>query len=588
MSFLDWAIVIGLNGGIIGYGLYLARGVRSSTDWFLAGRSLPWWIVGLSMYATAIDASDLIADSGGTYTIGFRYFVSNMVGIVAGWALAAYFIFLPMYRAGMYTNAEYLETRFGPSARVLCALIQVQYRTLVMGVMGVSLFWTLSVICGWDQTRAMAAVGAIAIFASIYTAFGGLRSVAISDVLQFVVMTVAALLIWFIVLDQVGGWSGVEERLSGDPELSQLLHAGSDLPSIEDVSAKTPQEIDHALLLGGEYSPEKGTITRTTPNWLLALGFLILGIGYSVVNHTQSMRMFASRTEWDLKMSVVVASLVMIVMSFFNLSMGVLGRALVPDQASLPGGNQDQIYPFLVSQIEAVGLKGIVVAGIFAASFSTYDSISSSLSALLTRDVYARLFVPDRDDHHYLRVGQWLTPVVIGISFLYVPFLLEGGMLLQFFALTSAFVTPLLTLFIMGRFTRVHRISGTVGLLVGAGFGILRLLALPIAESWGMAVLPSSLIDPYAAYPAAMLITAAAMMLTSLLLGFEPRAEAPPSSHQERGGAWLRSSREAIQVLAATQGQTPGTSQGAARFAPAALVWLLLALGCYICFVLLW
>ena len=348
------------------------------------------------------------------------------------------------------------------------------------------------------------------------------------------------------------------------------------------------RKIDHKLLLGGEYSPEKGTITRTTPNWLLALGFLILGIGYAVVNHTQSMRMFASKTEWDLKMSVVVAGFVMIVMSFFNLSMGVLGRAWVPDQASLPGGNQDQIYPFLVSQMETVGLKGIVVAGIFAASFSTYDSIGSSLSALLTRDVYARLLVPGRDDHHYLRVGQWLTPVVIGISFLYVPSLLEGGMLLQFFALTSAFVTPLLTLFLMGRFTRVHRTSGTVGLLVGAAFGILRLLAPPIAENWGIAILPSYLIDPYAAYPAAMLITAGSMLLISLLFGFEPRAGASPVSHEEQGGAWLRSSREAIQALAATQGAASGTSQGAARFLPAALAWLMLALGCYICFFLLW
>ena len=152
--------------------------------------------------------------------------------------------------------------------------------------------------------------------------------------------------------------------------------------------------------------------------------------------------MFASKTEWDLKMSVVVAGFVMIVMSFFNLSMGVLGRAWVPDQASLPGGNQDQIYPFLVSQMETVGLKGIVVAGIFAASFSTYDSIGSSLSALLTRDVYARLLVRGRDDHHYLRVGQWLTPVVIGISFLYVPSLLEGGMLLQFFAMNQRLRYP--------------------------------------------------------------------------------------------------------------------------------------------------
>ena len=588
MTTLDWTIVIGLNGGIIGYGLYLARGLRSSTDWFLAGRSLPWWIVGLSMYATAIDASDLIADSGGTYTMGFRYFVSNMVGIVAGWALAAHFIFLPMYRAGMYTNAEYLEARFGPSARVLCAFVQVQYRTLVLGVMGVSLFLTLNVICDWGPAQSMGTVVAIAAFASIYTAFGGLRSVAVSDVLQFLVMTLAALIIWFVVFEKIGGWSGLEERLSVDPELSQLLHAGSDLPSVEDVNNKTQQEIDRKLLLGGDYSPEKGTITRITPNWLLALGFLILGVGYAVVNHTQSMRMFAARTEWDLKMSVVVAGLVMIVMSFFNLSMGVLGRAWVPNQASLPGGNQDQIYPLLVSQLETVGLKGIVVAGIFAASFSTYDSIGSTLSALLTRDVYARLLVRDRDDHHYLRVGQWLTPFVIGISFLYVPSLLKGGMLLQFLALTSAFVTPLLTLFIMGRFTRVHRVSGTVGLLVGTAFGILRLLAPTIAENWGIAILPSYLIDPYAAYPAAMFVTAGAMVLLSLLLGFEPPAKANLGSQEEQGGAWLSASRKAIQELGVQETSTEDTSPGAARFLPTVLVWLVLLLGCYLCFVYFW
>ena len=101
MQILDWVIVIGLNGAIIAYGCLLARGVRSSSEWFLAGRSLPWWMVGLSMYATAIDASDLVADSGGTYTLGFSYFVANMVGTVGGWAIAAFFVFLPMYRAGM-------------------------------------------------------------------------------------------------------------------------------------------------------------------------------------------------------------------------------------------------------------------------------------------------------------------------------------------------------------------------------------------------------------------------------------------------------------------------------------------------------
>ena len=67
MTFWDRSIVAGLNGAIIAYGFYLSREVRSSTNWFLAGRALPWWMVGVSMYATAIDASDLVADSGATY-----------------------------------------------------------------------------------------------------------------------------------------------------------------------------------------------------------------------------------------------------------------------------------------------------------------------------------------------------------------------------------------------------------------------------------------------------------------------------------------------------------------------------------------
>ena len=479
----------------------------------------------------------------------------------------------------MYTNAEYLEARFGPTARVLCALVQVQYRTLVLAIIGTSLFWTLNVVCGWNDTQCFITVVIVAVIASIYTAFGGLRSVAITDVLQFVVMTTAALIIWFVVLDRLGGWNGVEERLA-DNQLSYLLDGGRDHVATEDVSADAPQEIDNKLLLGGEYSADDKVLRKTTPGWLVALGLIIMGLAYPIVNHTQSMRMFAAKSEWDLKMSVVVAGLAMIVLSFFNLSMGILGRAWVPDQAALPGGTQDQIYPWLVTQLETVGLKGIVVAGIFAASLSTYDSIGSSVSALLTRDVYARLFVRNRDDRHYLRVGQWLTPAVIGISFVYMPFLLRGGMLLFYLDLTSTFVTPLLTLFLMGRFTRVHRASGTLGLFVGAAYGVLRFLAPTIAKNWGIAVLPEFLVDTYSAYVFAMLLTATTMVVTSLVLGWEPRGEA--SERHVETGEWLRSSQEAVRSL------EPVVDGRGAGVLPGVLTLLVLLLGCYLCFVVWW
>ena len=84
MSGLDWGVLLLLNGSIVAYGFYLSRGVVASTDWFLAGRRLPWWLVGLSMYATAIDSSDLVADSGGAYTLGLGVMIMNWVGVIGG------------------------------------------------------------------------------------------------------------------------------------------------------------------------------------------------------------------------------------------------------------------------------------------------------------------------------------------------------------------------------------------------------------------------------------------------------------------------------------------------------------------------
>ena len=170
-----------------------------------------------------------------------------------------------------------------------------------------------------------------------------------------------------------------------------------------------------------------------------------------------------------------------------------------------------------------------------------------------------------------------------------MPSLLKGGMLLQFLELTSAFVIPLLTLFIVGRFTRVHRASGTVGLLVGAAYGILRLFAPGIAEKWGIAILPSIMVNTYAAYPFSMLITAAAMLLISAVIGWQPRGETVEEMHTEREG-WLRSSQEAVQRLKSEEGDAAGTGalSGAKRWVPVVLTILVVALGCFLSFVLFW
>ena len=178
-----------------------------------------------------------------------------------------------------------------------------------------------------------------------------------------------------------------------------------------------------------------------------------------------------------------------------------------------------------------------------------------------------------------------MTPVIIGSSFLYMPSLLaRGTMLIQFLDLTSTFVIPLLTLYLMGTLTRVHRSSGTIGLLVGAAYGVLRWSAAGIAETWGIAVLPPLMVDTYAAYACAMLVTAGTMVIVSLVRGWEPRGASLEDRHEERG-EWLRSSQLAVRSL--ESGET-GAPRGPASILPAVLALLVVALGCYLSFVVFW
>ena len=109
MTALDWFLVLAINGAIVGFGLWHARGTRRSVDWFLAGKQLPWWLVGLSMFATAVDSGDYVAVAGNAYQDGMIYISAWWLGLSIGWCTVAYLVFIPMYRCGMFTNAEYLE-----------------------------------------------------------------------------------------------------------------------------------------------------------------------------------------------------------------------------------------------------------------------------------------------------------------------------------------------------------------------------------------------------------------------------------------------------------------------------------------------
>lgn len=492
MSALDWFLVIVINGAIVAFGLWHARNTRNSVDWFLGAKSLPWWLVGLSMFATAVDSGDYVAVAGNAYKDGLIYISAWWLGLSIGWCTVANLVFLPMYRAGMYTNVEYLEFRFGPVARVLSVFIQIQTRTNVMGIVAYSLFLTFSSLTGWGQNTWWLVVG-IAIGAAAYTATGGVKSVALTDAIQSVVMLLAAVVLWWTVFSDVGGWSGLEIKLMEHIETGRL-------------AADTGAAMTHV----GEYT------NAHVPPGLVVVGYIIVLTGYCIINHSQSMRLLAARSVWDMKIAAVVAATVTALVLWFNVTLGILGRAVVPDLEQ-----SDEIFPVLIEQylpMMQAGLLGIVVAGLLAGGLSTFDSIGSALASVFIRDFYARFFVKHKDDRHYLGASRVVTVVVIAISFAYTPFL-GDGMINNYLKLTGVAVVPLMMIYLLGVLTPVARRSATWGLIIGIACGLTRFID-PLLESLGLEALPFWWTNVWWGYIWSVFATILAMLVASFILGW--------------------------------------------------------------------
>ncbi|RMG38579.1 MAG: hypothetical protein D6725_06920 [Planctomycetota bacterium] len=445
----DWLIVAVFNGGIILAGLWVARGTRSSFEWFLASRTLPWWAIGLSMFATNVDSADLVGVTAMTFREGVHVVTVYALGSAVGAFLAAWVVVPQIVRAGCFTNAEYLEWRYGPSTRVLSALIQIQYRTSLLGAMIWSTYQALLELVGLSAVGAWVVIVGLVVAAAVYTSWGGLKSVVWTDAGQGVVMIIAAAVVFTAVWDQVGGWKALEAKLH-----AQDVQAGTHLAS---------------LLHVGGYHGDRG---RLAAGWIV-LGWTIIGAGYWTVNHTQTMRLMGARSLRDMQYGAVFGVLLSLPVMLVAASLGVFCHGM----DGLPELDPDRLFPYLANHVLRPGLKGLVVAGMVAALVSTFDSMGSALSAVFTRDVYARFIASNRSESHYVLISRVSTVGILLLGFAYVPFIArQDHMLRAFVTLIPVFVTPLLTVYVAGVTTKVSRRSGLVGLLSGGAYGVLALI----------------------------------------------------------------------------------------------------------------
>lgn len=337
-------------------------------------------------------------------------------------------------------------------------------------------------------------------------------------------MMVGSAVIAIAVFNAVGGWEGMTNSLE---------KAGT-------VDGQKLSELPHI----GSFRGSKG---ETSP-WFVMLGWTIIGCGYWTVNHTQSMRLLGARSLWDMKMAAIAGvafSLPVMVACCF---LGVFGRA-IPEFQMLK--ESDQIYPLLAKSYLGIGLTGLVVAGVVAAVVSTFDSMGSALSAIFTRDIYARLIVKDADDAHYVKVSRFATVGVLTLGFLYLPFiLLQKNMIDTLTTLIPVFVTPLMTVYIIGVIAPVNRHSGLIGLGVGSLYGILALIDREITD---LAWLPHWFTARWTAYCISLFITSLTMFVATWILGKDDGKRIV----EFRETGWLERSREQLPRLREYPFDTP-------------------------------
>lgn len=544
MSWIDWLIVLALNGSVIGYGLFLARGAKTSQDWFLGRRSLAWWAIGLSMFATNVDNADLVSLTGTTYNEGMHIIMVHSLGGLLGASFAAFFLVPVMAREGHFTNAEYLEFRYGPVSRVLSALIQIQYRSSMLGLMYWSLFLLMTGFLGLGNVSAWLLILLMVVLAAIYTSWGGLKSVVMTDALQGVILFVGVGVIFVTVWRVAGGWSGMLDTLH----------------TIELSPGRTADELAYM-------SRYRGDNGNTSPV-IVAIGWLIIALGYWSVNHSQTMRLSGARSIWDMKMAALFGATISIPIMVACASIGLFGRALFP-QFETP----DQLYPHMAAMYLGPGFKGLVVASIVAASISTFDSMGSSLSALFTRDIYARLICGNREDAHYVTVSRWATVVIMAIGFAYLPFIGSKQTMLQaFLTLIPVFVTPLFTVYAIGLFTRASTRAGIAGIVAGACYGVIALID---REFMDIPVLADWFTGRWFALLWALLFSSLGALLATIIFGRCPLELCTPTQtgHSEETD-WLHQSSHSMTKIP----EHPFNRNPRGLFRPEALAIVLIAI----------
>ncbi len=434
LSTIDLVIVIVYLAGIMVFGYRIGKFIKSDSDYFLGGKRLPWWAIGMSMVVSDIGALELVGIAGAAYMYGIAVANFDWIGCVPAMIVGA-FIFIPHYwRSKVFTIPEFLGLRYNQFVRVLVAVIWGVFFMFMLGIFFYTAAKTMNILMGWPIYLS---IFIVALVVGVYTLFGGLAAVVYTDAIQCVVLFAGSIVILTIALVKVGGWGNL----------------------VDTVTTMSGHYRHHFELMAPADTP-------TPYGWagiLFGLAF-VLSPAYWLGNQAIVQRNMGARSEYDAKKSVLWGAFLKLFIPIILVVPGLAGIALFP---GLEHG--DDIYPILIHELLPPGLTGLVFAAFLAALMSSVDSYLNSAATLWTKDIYQEYISSGRDERHYMIVGKVFTGAFVIIGIVLAPLTERFSSIFGYFqAMLSIFQGPLLALIVLGLlWPRANGTGAVAGIILG-------------------------------------------------------------------------------------------------------------------------
>ena len=409
---------------------------KDTSDYFLAGKSLPWWAIGASLIAANISAEQIIGMSGSGYAIGLAIASYEWMAAITLILVGKYL--LPIFlERGIYTMPQFLEQRYDHRVRLVMAFF---WLGVYIFVNLTSVLWlgalALNTVAGLDIVQGMVLLG---LFAVGYSLYGGLKAVAFTDIIQVVLLVLGGLMIAWIMLDKVSDGSGV-------------------LAGFQILTERAPEKFDMIL---NRDNPHYASLPGLS---VLLGGMWIMNISYWGFNQYIIQRALAAKNIQEAQKGIAFAAFLKLLMPVIVVLPGIAIFVLNP---TLP--TPDHAYPEAMAMLPS-GIKGLVFAALLAAIVSSLASMTNSISTIFTMDIYASFSSKKDENGNRVMVGRVVAVAAMLLAMICAkPLLGNFDQAFQYIQEFTGFFTPgIVVIFLLGMFWKKTTSSGALAAAIGS------------------------------------------------------------------------------------------------------------------------